>query len=257
MLTELHKETFTTQGLICLAGFLPPDRVVAAQECLFQLAEQEGLRRDGVWQTTEMPARPELIKQGRKVPFVELITPELLTAIDMLVDGQAMADTPVKPQLLFTPPQFTEWQVPHNVWHLDVPRLPLAGLPGVQVFTFLDTVIPKGGGTLVVAGSHHLLNTGEYIRSQDMKKRLRKETYFRNLMSSEFPNRAQFMTTPGKVGGVELLIVELHGEPGDVYLMDMRLLHTLSPNTAKIPRLMMTERFYLKVAHDQIHHRQA
>ena len=256
MLTQHQKETFETKGLICLAGFLPQDKVTAAQEFIWHLAEKEGLWRAGVWQLDPMTARPRFTKRGAAAPFVNLMTPELLAAIDILVDGQAVNDSPVKPQLLFTPPQATEWTVPATVWHLDMPRLPVAGLSGVQMFTFLDTVIPGGGGTLVVTGSHHLLNTGQYIRSKEVKKLLKKEAYFQDLMSKDFPNRARFLTTPGQVGEVELLVVELHGEPGDVFLTDMRLLHTIAPNTARIPRLMLTERFQLKSAMSQIGRRQ-
>jgi hypothetical protein len=40
-------------------------------------------------------------------------------------------------------------------------------------------------------------------------------------------------------------VVELCGEGGDVFLMDMRLLHTLAPNASRVPRLMATQRFVL------------
>lgn len=96
-----------------------------------------------------------------------LMTPELLAVINILVDGQALDDAwLIRPSLLFTRPQVTEWTVPVNAWHLDIPRLPIAGLSGMQMFTFLDTVVPRGGGTLVVTGSHRLLNTtGKYLRT--------------------------------------------------------------------------------------------
>lgn len=71
-------------------------------------------------------------------------------------------------------------------------------------------------------------------------------------MSEDFPNRERFLTILGKVGDIELLVVELCGEPGDVFLMDMRLLHTAAPNTASIPRLMVTERYRLKSAVSQL-----
>ena len=44
---------------------------------------------------------------------------------------------------------------------VDLGRLRNRGVvPGIQLFACLDTVAPKGGGTVVVAGSHRvLLNT--------------------------------------------------------------------------------------------------
>ena len=87
-----------------------------------------------------------------------------------------------RPQTLVTLPNAQAWEVPARGWHLDLPRLSEAVTPGVQVFTFLDSVQPEGGGTLVVAGSHELLNTGEIIRSQDVKSLLRERyEYFRTL----------------------------------------------------------------------------
>ena len=37
--------------------------------------------------------------------------------------------------------------------------------------------------------------------------------------------------------------MELIGEPGDVYFIDLRLLHTGAPNAADRPRMMATDRF--------------
>ena len=254
MLTQNQKETFKREGLIRLDGFLPQENVTAAQEIIFGLAEKEGVWRKGVWLVDHMPPRPKFTKPMRKAELNVLMAPKLLAAIDLLVDGQVMEDASLnKPSLLFRSPQKTEWAVPTQAWHLDIPRLPTADLSGVQVFTFLDTVIPGGGGTLVVTGSHRLLNmAGKFVRSRDVTKSLKREAYFRELTSEGSSNRDRFLSTPGKVGDVELLVVELTGKPGDVFLMDLRLLHTGAPNTAKIPRLMVTERFRLQSAVSQI-----
>ena len=250
MLTQHQKETFETKGLIRLDGFLSQDSVAAAQNFIFGLAEKEGLWCDGAWQVEKMPDRPKFTKPMHKEELSTLITRELLAVTDALVDGQPLDETALlKPSLLFTPPQAVEWSVPSRAWHLDMPRLPTPGLSGVQMFTFLDTVIPKGGGTLVVTGSHRLLNnTGKYVRSRDVKEMLLKETYFQHLMSKDFLDRERFLTVPDKLGDVALMVEELHGEPGDVFLMDIRLLHTGSPNAAKIPRLMVTARLRLESA---------
>ncbi|MEM7029491.1 MAG: hypothetical protein AAF629_07995 [Chloroflexota bacterium] len=50
---------------------------------------------------------------------------------------------------------------------------------------------------------------------------------------------------------VELQVAELHGEPGDVYLMDIRMLHARSVNTASTARLMITQRSCLEAARNQ------
>ena len=100
---------------------------------------------------------------------------------------------------------------------------------------------------LVVSGSHRLLNNGSRGRSKNIKTLLRRLPYFRELMSKESVDRGRFLTTPGSAqdpneGDVSLRVVELCGRPGDVYLTDMRLLHTLAPNATCEPRIMLTHR---------------
>jgi len=162
-----------------------------------------------------------------------------------LVEGRTLAPMASHPQLLFTLPNATTWTVPATIWHLDMPRLPAGGVPGVQLFTFLEPVLPEGGGTLVVAGSHRLLNTGRFIRSKDVKARLKRWPYFRELMAKDATDRSRFVHEVGRVDDVELKVVELCGQPGDLYLTDLRLLHTLAPNAARVPRIMLTQRFWL------------
>ncbi len=155
-------------------------------------------------------------------------------AVDKTVFGQ--------PHFLFTLPNAPAWFVPPNIWHLDVPRLACSTQLGVQLFAFLDKVEPQGGGTLVVAGSHRLLNSGCFIRSKDVKRRLAREDFFRTLFCPQ-EDRASVLGVSGRVGDVEVEVVELTGTPGDAYLMDLGVLHAPSPNASERPRMMMTHRF--------------
>lgn len=244
MLTLDQKETFVAKGLIRLEKFLPRPIVHTAQEFILRLAEKEGAWREGVWQLRETSARPEFTKPVSKKEFNILTTPELLAVMKLLVGGQRL-ETGSNPSLLFTLPQSSPWSM-LNSWHTDVPRQPHGGIPGVQMFTFLEPVHARGGGTLVVTGSHRLVTNKKFIRSKDVKKHLTKYAYFQALFAEEQPDPERFLTTPGNVGDVELQVVELHGEPCDVVLMDLRMLHTLSINTANTPRLMVTQRYFLE-----------
>jgi ectoine hydroxylase-related dioxygenase (phytanoyl-CoA dioxygenase family) len=176
----------------------------------------------------------------------------LLEVVRSLVDGQDVRAMTKRPQVLFTPPNATSWTVPHKIWHLDMPRLGGSSLPGVQMFSFLDTVAPGSGGTLVVAGSHRLLNDRGRISSKKAKGLLKREPYFRDLLKPREGERQHFLEEPGHVGDVVLQVVELCGEPGDVFLMDMRVLHTLAPNASRAPRLMVTQRFVPESIIDEI-----
>lgn len=123
------------------------------------------------------------------------------------------------------------------------------------MFTFLNIVESGGAGTAVLTGSHRLLNNGVAVRLQDVKSQLKREPFFRELCSRDFSERERLFRATGRVKGVDLDVVELVGEPGDVYLMDMRVLHTRCPNTSRAPRMMLTQRFLLASVRGQVRNR--
>ncbi|MDB5483601.1 MAG: hypothetical protein JWO83_4654 [Caulobacteraceae bacterium] len=147
--------------------------------------------------------------------------------------------------MLFSLPNAEEWIVP-NEWHVDSPRLASGRGPDVQLFTFLDDIELRGGGALVVAGSHRLLNEGRFIKAKELRRLLRTEPFFRELYS-ETPAgaeaRARLMEETGAAGDVALELEELAGSPGDAWFVDMRVLHTGAPNASARPSLMATHRF--------------
>lgn len=249
MLTQHQLETFKIKGFLRLEKFLPIEVVRSAQEFIYHLAEKEGAWRRGDWQLSETSDRPKFTKPMHKEKLQILETSELLAVIDILVHGQKLRVRRHPPALLFTSPQNTPWKM-LPAWHTDAPRQPRTEHSGVQMFTFLDTVVPRGGGTLMVSGSHRLLNEGKLIRSKDIKARLKKYDYFQALLAKKQPNPEEFLTTIGKADDIDLQVVELHGDPCDVIFMDLRALHTLSTNTADRPRLMVTQRYHQESAID-------
>jgi hypothetical protein len=255
MFTASERAEFAARGLIKRSDFLPSEQLAIARHVIFQHLEQHGVAKDGAWRPAEeMPPAGmfdgmAMVKLLNRHPaIIELAGGDTAAAASALVDGQIDLSMSRAPGLLFTLPGTGVWTVPHQNWHQDIPRLPEAGPSGVQIFAMLDTVEPGGGGTLVVAGSHRLLNDGVRISSSDLRKRLKREPYFAALMSSGTDDRMHFLHEVGYAGDVEVQVVELTGAPGDVYFMDMRLLHTIAPNTRQRPRLMLTERYLLEHA---------
>jgi ectoine hydroxylase-related dioxygenase (phytanoyl-CoA dioxygenase family) len=249
MLPPRKVEEYGARGVVRVDGLLSEAGVRAAREALLFPLAQLGFWRDGAWRL-DADRRPQwpsaglnATKLGRFPELDVLIEePALIESIAAL-DACAVAETARgHPQLLITLPNARTWFVPPNVWHLDFPRLASGQSPGVQLFAFLDTVEPRGGGTLVVAGSHRLLNTGRFIRSRDVKRQMGREEFFRVLFSPK-EDRTGILGKTGAVGDVPVEVVELTGEPGDAYLMDLRVLHTLAPNASKRPRIMITYRF--------------
>ena len=260
MITECQRQYFADRGLIRIDKLIPEATIAPVRDLVLRVLERDGVWRNGSW-CGDAPADWALgtrllrkMKQSTKQSPAsqELETAGLLEAVRGLAGGQPIHAMTDRPQVLLTPPNATAWTVPHKIWHLDVPRLGSIGLPGVQMFSFLNTVAPGGGGTLLVAGSHRLLNDDGRSRSKDVKKRLKRESYFRELMKPSGEDRSHFLEESGYVGDVEVRVVELTGKPGDVYLVDMRTLHTLAPNTLSVPRLMVTQRYFFRSVIDEL-----
>ncbi len=242
--TSQHRETFKHQGLLRLEGLLDAEAVRRAREAALRRFEQAGLWREGAWRLDGAPTKP-WPKVGNRQPAVEALvkTPALLAAVEGLLNDHPIDWTLHKrPQILVTPPDTDRWTLPTG-WHPDSPRLASGESLGVQLFAFLDTVEPHGGGTLAVTGSHRLVDEGRFLRPADIAARLRREAFFTGLYAGE-PSDGEGGGLPkGAVGDVPLEVIELTGAPGDVYLMDLRLLHSAAPNASTRPRMMITHRF--------------
>ena len=81
------------------------------------------------------------------------------------------------------------------------------------------------------------------MSSKRFKQLLKRESYFNNLMDNQKPNLNSLLTEYDQVDGVPVKVTELTGQPGEVFVTDLRLLHTPSDNTSSQTRIMMTQRF--------------
>jgi hypothetical protein len=256
-LTPEQLDEFERRGVLRLPGFFSVDRVRQAREHVQRRLARSGLWKNGAWCLEAVP-RPQWPATGLKTskaignrhPDVEALLeePTLCSAVDALLGGGCAFDRTVhrRPQVLFTLPNSDVWTVPAG-WHVDIPRLASGKRPGVQLFTFLDRVETRGGGTLVIAGSHRLLNEKRFMRMKELRHLLCREDYFRNLYSEAPPasaqDRARLLHESGLVGNVVVEVVELTGAPGDAYFTDLRVLHAIAPNATDRPRIMATHRF--------------
>ncbi len=268
MLTEPDKALFRTRGLLRLPGILPPENAERSREEIFRLFEKHGFWKDGRWHQGSSVAFSRLLKRLKKsTDRGGFMTPRVHDAMAELVDGAELTPWSEKPELLFSRPgkqHFATDRAPEDArppsnqkrgplpWHVDVPRLPKAGIVGLQMFTFLDTVESWGGGTAAVTGSHRLLSDGVAVPIKDVNRELEREPFFRDLLARDSPECDGLFETTERVRGVNLEVVELIGEPGDVYLMNLQVLHARCPNTRPTPRLMMTQRFLLSSVRGQI-----
>lgn len=267
VLTEIQKERFRTRGLLRLPALLPTENAQRSREEIYRLFERLGFWKDGRWQQGSSGAFSKLLKRLKKTDRGSFMTPRVHDAMGELVGGAGLTPWSEKPELLFSRPgrqHRAAELVSGNTaptshpaggplpWHVDVPRLPQTGIVGIQMFTFLDTVEPGGGGTAAVAGSHRLLNDGVAVSIKDVNRELGREPFFRELFARDRDECDGLFETAGRVHGVDLEVVELVGEPGDVYLMNLQVLHSKNRNTRPMPRLMITQRFLLTSVRGQI-----
>jgi len=260
MFSKIEQDHFALHGLIKCSGFLPPMQLARGREVIFQQFEREGIWKDGQWHLTRQEFIPglaagmALVKPLNRHPaIIDLAGGAMIAAASALAGARPVYPINPHPALLCTFPNASTWQLPHQSWHLDLPRLAESGLPGVQMFANLDDVESEGGGTLAVTGSHRLLNDDGRISSSDLRKRLKREPYFAELMSGKPGDRSWLMREPGRVGDVEVSVVEMTGKAGDVYFMDLRMLHNVAPNARSKPRLMLTQRYLLEHARNEIY----
>ncbi len=260
--TSAQISEFHSRGLLKLSGVMPEAILVPLRNQLHSILEDAGATEGGRWllEKTQTPAAFKL--QSRLQKRLKKGSLEVIAALDreeILVAAEQLAEKPLssfnqKPQLLFTPPNADAWQMPRKVWHVDIPRLGGDTCPGVQIFSFIDSVPEGGGGTIVATGSHGFVNNQGVVKSKEVKKRLIKaHPWFQGLFSPEGADRANYMEQKTRHGDFELQAVELTGEPGDLYLMDLRLSHSLTSNITDQPRLMVTQRYFCEALKNVFH----
>ncbi len=154
--------------------------------------------------------------------------------------------------MTFPQPELT-WTVPSAGWHFDyVPPQAEPGLRALQVFVVLSEVLPGGGGTAVLAGSHRLVDahareTGVDPRPRAVRSALSaKSPWLADLWGSRSTDglppaeRTDRLAKGATVNGVTLRVVEATGAPGDAYVMHSDCFHAVTPNTRSVARIMAT-----------------
>jgi hypothetical protein len=121
------------------------------------------------------------------------------------------------------------------------------------VFLFLDEVLPRGGGTVVLRGSPRL--TAQFVERLRPARRTQKQhrlafeashPYLKALADpADTEDRVQrFAEVDTDVDGVSTRVVELTGRAGDLVLCHPWLIHNVAPNALDRPRLMRVIRVH-------------
>ncbi|MFC7622892.1 phytanoyl-CoA dioxygenase family protein [Microlunatus sp. GCM10028923] len=253
MITGDQRDEFRRTGLLRLPGAIERPATRAMVDRIWEhLGREHGMQPDRpeTWSVT----RPTGLRPVTGRPeFRELGSPAIRAAFDGLLGAGRWTPPRRWGRLLITfpGPSADPWTVPQEVWHNDF--TPLTGTPdprAVQLFVILDDLAPRGGGTLVLTGSHRLV--GPLIRDSEdgphprrLRDRLGRDRWLRELwrpaLDEPAPDRIRrFMIDGGTVGDVDLRVVELTGAAGDAYLVHCDTFHCIAPNRGAVPRIMAT-----------------
>lgn len=248
-LTPEQRAIFDRDGMLRVPGFCSPAMIAPMIDAIWE----DMRRRYGIHR-----GRPETWRDARPAQFQRLVQSGAFDALGPKLS--AIADAFIGAGEWDVPPHFGgplvtfptgRWDVPHNVWHFDLPpRAWVTALPVIRTFVILQKLESHGGGTCYVEGSHRVAtgvartaNPGETLRSGDMKTLLaRDEPWFTALFTKGTADRERrFMVEGGEARGIRVKVKEITGEPGDAFIMHPAMFHTIAPNARDVPRLMLVQ----------------
>jgi hypothetical protein len=259
MLSIAQQLDFEQLGVVRLPGVFSEAAAQGMCDRIWSLlAAKHGIHPDepATW-TIRQPTGFQALTRSRA--FDPLASPMLTDALDQILGEGAWAQPKQWGAPLVTfPGHAPEWEVPSSQWHLDFPvRGQPRPLPGLRILAFLAPVAPRGGGTVVLTGSHilveRLVATGSAGQGHSTEVRsalTRKEAWLRDVWSGgRSDDRIQRLMVEGyRIDGATVRVVELTGAPGDVILMHPWMFHAPSPNCGATPRIMISHSVFRTAA---------
>lgn len=262
MLTTAQREEFDRSGIVRMRGAVAESAAEEMLQTIWNcLRDRYHIHRDAPDTWPEPEAGDTRMEQTRathgfvgthhlpkSVTFEQVGNAVVCGAVDELLGAGRWQRPKRWGSILVTFPESTgQWDVPSSAWHLDIPASHASlGLTAVRIFTCLAKLSPMMGGTLFVAGSHRLIQKfvgdNELLASHDARKRLISAHPWMKALCSrdETGNRIQrFMSQGTVIDGVEVRVVEMTGEPGDVILAHPMVLHTAALNCSSSPRFVL------------------
>jgi hypothetical protein len=251
---DVDVDAFEHDGITRVRGAFSRDAAAAMCDVVWDdLARQYHFDRDDprTW-CNGSPAHLQHLKS--RPEFDAIATATTLTAIATLF-GDVSWRTPRDWGSLFLsfPCIGHVRDVPVDTWHIDAPYgLPVRPLTALKVFTLLADLPPGNGGTMFVAGSHHVVErfgrtADAPVLAKNARARralLRSDPWFvalRQPGGDPAARVARFMEHDGDVDGVPVRVVELHGEAGDLLFVHPSVLHCRPPHPGPVPRFMLSK----------------
>ena len=191
MLTPQQRSEFQQLGLVRLPSAIDPEGVARMCDSLWNTLAKHGVKRDApeTWTAERVTGIQEV---SRSDAFAALGGAAVRSSLDDLLGPGGWEPPPRWGQPLVTFPTERKWELPHASWHLDAPASPQPlKVPAVILFAYLAPVSKQGGGTVMLAGSHRIvekfaagLGLADVGRSADVRRKLnRAEPWLRAMVT--------------------------------------------------------------------------
>ena len=249
-------DEFRRTGILILRNAFSADAARGMQEAFWAFVQRHyDIRRDdpGTWPDGRgNVGLKQLRRSSVFTPFYD--NPTVRHALDAVYAATGWLEPKAGTQILHTFPMPGPWVLPSRGWHIDCgfeqPSFPVSA---VKLFGFFGEVGPGGGGTLLLSGSHRLVdqyrprlagptpgNTGTW--GQFMTQHPALAELYRGGNAAD--SGRQLLNRPYEVDGVEVEAIELTGQPGDVVITHLHTFHCAAPNAVATPRLMLGKPIY-------------
>src|SRR5215469_15373868 len=153
------RSRFEATGVVRLRGAFAAEQAAAMREAMWRHAGRQAGLRPG--DPASWAGPPVLNWQGlkRHPAFRPLVDNQSVSDALAVIFGAAGWQRPRSgAQILFSLPEPGPWVLP-DTWHMDCGfEQPTWPVRSVKLFAFIGQVGPRGGGTLLLPGTHRLVD---------------------------------------------------------------------------------------------------
>ena len=256
-LTSSDIQRFEHDGYVVVKeAFARADALAMQERWWSELEAVHDIRREDRSSWRPIPGD---LKGAKHDPIqARILTRQVRGVLDDLLGEGAWAPPKDWGRPIVTFPEPGPWEPPSHFWHWDTPwELYLDRPKGLFVVSFIGSVAPRSGGTLVLCGSPRLLTRQERGIPADQRRgsatkpwdRFHRSHPWLMALTGKAPSPADrvaaFMDRETVVDGVPLRVVELTGEPGDMVFCHPAMVHCGAPNRGERPRFMRIKQQFL------------
>jgi hypothetical protein len=249
-LTASDIQRFERDGYVVVKqAFSPADALAMERRWWSELEGTHGVRADDRSGWRQIPGD---LKAAKRDPIqARILTERVRGVFDDLLGKAAWSPPRDWGRAIVTFPEPGAWEVPTRLWHWDNLCDPHIDQPrALFVVSFIGSVAPRSGGTLILSGSPRLLIQQERRIPASQRggsgaslwERFHRSHPWLMALTGQAPSPADrtaaFMAGETIVEGVPLRVVELTGEPGDMVFCHPVMVHCRAQNRGARPRFM-------------------